>query len=136
MVRNTVSMPSIWKEYLSRGLMNFELLIVRVWVPCLRLRYLRVRWCGLESLGVRFLALGEGSFDSVQSLVPALLEELVGGPGGFAALLVDVVGGGGRIGVGLAPGGHGLVEAVLGALLGPFGDIRGAVEGGYAVVVG
>ena len=91
---------------------------------------------GFGVSGVRFLTLGDSSVDSVQSLVPAVLEELVGAPGGLAALLVDVVGGGGHVGVGLAPGGHGLVEAVFGALLGPFGDIRGAVEGGYAVVVG
>ena len=85
-------------------------------MPCLRLRYLRVRRWGWL-------------FDSAQSLVPAVLEELVGAPGGFTALLVDVVGGCGHGGVGLAPGGHSFVKAMLGSLLGPFGDIRGAVEG-------
>ena len=86
--------------------------------------------------GVRFLALGDGSVNSAQSLVPAVLQELVCVPGGLAALLVDVVGGSGHGGVGLTPCGHGLVEAVVGSPLGPLGHRRGAVEGGDAVVVG
>ena len=46
LVRNTASTPVIVKLWVSTLLMNLELLTVRVWVPCLRFRYLRVRRWG------------------------------------------------------------------------------------------
>ena len=85
---------------------------------------------------VWFFAFGLSFVNSVQSVLPVLLEFFIGFPGGLAALLVNVVGSGGFVRIVLSPGGDGFVESEIRTFSGAFGYIRSAVDGVHGLVVG
>ena len=86
--------------------------------------------------GMRLLVVFDGLGDSCLAFCSADDEELVGVESGLAALLVDVIGGGGLVGVVVTPGGDALVEAECGTFVSAFGDVGLAVEDIYGVVIG